>query len=202
MASLPVTRARPGSARRRKSEAAFSAGRVAWARSRADAAPAAPGALRQPDGHGAGCGGAAGPRSPASAPLQPGAGPGLVPSGERQLPGWAVRCGPTQPCRRSQPGGGVEGGSGQGAPLAPRTYSVCLLVEANLIHEPLVVFVCATAGQGDPPDNMKVRPNDTRPPTPQLRPSPSRCPGPPRVLAESGTPPPESASCGYPCQPL
>lgn len=25
----------------------------------------------------------------------------------------------------------------------------------NLIHEPLVVFVCATAGQGDPPDNMK-----------------------------------------------
>ncbi|XP_004613420.2 NADPH-dependent diflavin oxidoreductase 1 isoform X1 [Sorex araneus] len=25
----------------------------------------------------------------------------------------------------------------------------------NLIHEPLVIFVCATAGQGDPPDNMK-----------------------------------------------
>ncbi|NXR62762.1 NDOR1 oxidoreductase, partial [Rhadina sibilatrix] len=27
---------------------------------------------------------------------------------------------------------------------------------ANLIHEPLVVFVCATTGQGEPPDNMKV----------------------------------------------
>ncbi|XP_077161100.1 NADPH-dependent diflavin oxidoreductase 1 isoform X3 [Paroedura picta] len=26
---------------------------------------------------------------------------------------------------------------------------------ANLIHESLVVFVCATTGQGDPPDNMK-----------------------------------------------
>ncbi|XP_015272260.1 PREDICTED: NADPH-dependent diflavin oxidoreductase 1-like [Gekko japonicus] len=26
---------------------------------------------------------------------------------------------------------------------------------ANLIHETLVVFVCATTGQGDPPDNMK-----------------------------------------------
>ncbi|XP_038623923.1 NADPH-dependent diflavin oxidoreductase 1 isoform X2 [Tachyglossus aculeatus] len=26
---------------------------------------------------------------------------------------------------------------------------------ANLIHEPLVIFICATTGQGDPPDNMK-----------------------------------------------
>ncbi|XP_067662793.1 NADPH-dependent diflavin oxidoreductase 1-like [Haliotis asinina] len=26
---------------------------------------------------------------------------------------------------------------------------------ADLIHEPLVIFVCATTGQGDPPDNMK-----------------------------------------------
>lgn len=34
---------------------------------------------------------------------------------------------------------------------------MCLSVEVNLIREPLVVFVCATAGQGDPPDNMKVR---------------------------------------------
>ncbi|XP_075690961.1 NADPH-dependent diflavin oxidoreductase 1 [Rhinoderma darwinii] len=25
----------------------------------------------------------------------------------------------------------------------------------NLVHEPLVIFVCATTGQGDPPDNMK-----------------------------------------------
>lgn len=35
---------------------------------------------------------------------------------------------------------------------------VCLFVEVNLINEPLVIFVCATTGQGDPPDNMKVRP--------------------------------------------
>ncbi|KAG9460843.1 hypothetical protein GDO78_019203 [Eleutherodactylus coqui] len=26
---------------------------------------------------------------------------------------------------------------------------------ANLVHEQLVIFVCATTGQGDPPDNMK-----------------------------------------------
>lgn len=29
--------------------------------------------------------------------------------------------------------------------------------QANLISESLVVFVCATTGQGDPPDNMKVK---------------------------------------------
>uniref|UniRef100_A0A6I8NU82 NADPH-dependent diflavin oxidoreductase 1 n=1 Tax=Ornithorhynchus anatinus TaxID=9258 RepID=A0A6I8NU82_ORNAN len=28
-------------------------------------------------------------------------------------------------------------------------------LKANLIHEPLVIFICATTGQGDPPDNMK-----------------------------------------------
>lgn len=28
--------------------------------------------------------------------------------------------------------------------------------QTNLISESLVVFVCATTGQGDPPDNMKV----------------------------------------------
>ena len=27
---------------------------------------------------------------------------------------------------------------------------------AELINEELVVFVCSTAGQGEPPDNMKV----------------------------------------------
>ncbi|OWK10673.1 NDOR1 [Cervus elaphus hippelaphus] len=32
---------------------------------------------------------------------------------------------------------------------------MCLFVEVNLINEPLVIFVCATTGQGDPPDNMK-----------------------------------------------
>ncbi|KAM5298752.1 NADPH-dependent diflavin oxidoreductase 1 isoform 2-T2 [Ctenodactylus gundi] len=34
--------------------------------------------------------------------------------------------------------------------LALDSYSV-----ADLIREPLVIFVCATTGQGDPPDNMK-----------------------------------------------
>lgn len=31
-----------------------------------------------------------------------------------------------------------------------------VIKQANLISETLVVFVCATTGQGDPPDNMKV----------------------------------------------
>ena len=30
------------------------------------------------------------------------------------------------------------------------------LNQTKLIEEPLVVFVCATTGQGDEPDNMKV----------------------------------------------
>ncbi|XP_010607104.1 NADPH-dependent diflavin oxidoreductase 1 isoform X1 [Fukomys damarensis] len=39
--------------------------------------------------------------------------------------------------------------------LRPELLHLCLFVEANLIREPLVIFVCATTGQGDPPDNMK-----------------------------------------------
>ena len=30
-------------------------------------------------------------------------------------------------------------------------------LQCNLISESLVVFVCATSGEGDPPDNMKVQ---------------------------------------------
>lgn len=36
-------------------------------------------------------------------------------------------------------------------------YTSIFYIEVNLINEPLVIFVCATTGQGDPPDNMKVR---------------------------------------------
>lgn len=31
-----------------------------------------------------------------------------------------------------------------------------VIKQANLISENLVLFVCSTTGQGDPPDNMKV----------------------------------------------
>jgi len=31
-----------------------------------------------------------------------------------------------------------------------------IITQAQLVYEPLVVFVAATTGQGDEPDNMKV----------------------------------------------
>ncbi|XP_075041573.1 NADPH-dependent diflavin oxidoreductase 1 [Mixophyes fleayi] len=39
--------------------------------------------------------------------------------------------------------------------FACRVESIDSYNVVNLIHEPLVIFVCATTGQGDPPDNMK-----------------------------------------------
>lgn len=39
--------------------------------------------------------------------------------------------------------------------LGCRVQALDSYAVVNLIHEPLVIFVCATAGQGDPPDNMK-----------------------------------------------
>lgn len=32
----------------------------------------------------------------------------------------------------------------------------CILFQMKLIEEELAIFVCATTGQGDEPDNMKV----------------------------------------------
>nr|XP_023398425.1 NADPH-dependent diflavin oxidoreductase 1 [Loxodonta africana] len=54
----------------------------------------------------------------------------------------------------------------------------------NLINEPLVIFVCATTGQGDPPDNMKHDPTHHQLPQPTAHPAaadvscPSRLPQP------------------------
>lgn len=39
---------------------------------------------------------------------------------------------------------------------------VVFLQQANLISESLVIFVCSTTGQGDPPDNMKVSDNSVQ----------------------------------------
>ncbi|XP_005408650.1 PREDICTED: NADPH-dependent diflavin oxidoreductase 1 isoform X2 [Chinchilla lanigera] len=39
--------------------------------------------------------------------------------------------------------------------LSCRVQELDSYAVANLIREPLVIFVCATTGQGDPPDNMK-----------------------------------------------
>ncbi|XP_036892818.1 NADPH-dependent diflavin oxidoreductase 1 isoform X2 [Sturnira hondurensis] len=51
-----------------------------------NAQPTAAGPLRQPDGHGRGCVGEAGPRSPAPASRVPGAGAGLLPCGQGDPP--------------------------------------------------------------------------------------------------------------------
>ena len=39
----------------------------------------------------------------------------------------------------------------------PRLYYELFCVQANLIHEKIVIFVCSTTGDGEEPDNMKVR---------------------------------------------
>ncbi|XP_073908842.1 NADPH-dependent diflavin oxidoreductase 1 isoform X4 [Castor canadensis] len=72
--------------------------------------------------------------------------------------GWAVRpCagGWVATCRLWTPTRWREPSVGRMRSWQSETLYLCLFIEANLIREPLVIFVCATTGQGDPPDNMK-----------------------------------------------
>ncbi|XP_045739548.2 NADPH-dependent diflavin oxidoreductase 1 isoform X1 [Mirounga angustirostris] len=89
-ASLPAIAGSRKSSPVRAAQACGSGGRRgAWVRAspgRPDAEPGPSGALRQPDGHGSGCVGAAGPRGSAPAARLPGAGPGLLLSGQGDPP--------------------------------------------------------------------------------------------------------------------
>ncbi|XP_047379874.1 NADPH-dependent diflavin oxidoreductase 1 isoform X3 [Sciurus carolinensis] len=91
-------------------------------------------------------------------------------SGSRQrLPGRLLRRGswrPKMPTPRllvlfgSQTGTAQDvaerlGREAQRRRLGCRVQALDSYAVANLIREPLVIFVCATTGQGDPPDNMK-----------------------------------------------